>query len=63
MGGLRKHMHVHQAKSFVCSYPGCGKSFADASKLEKHAERHTASQDLRCPACDKVGPRQADSIF
>ncbi|KAF6250066.1 hypothetical protein COO60DRAFT_1578187, partial [Scenedesmus sp. NREL 46B-D3] len=46
-------MHVHGEKRFVCAFPGCNKSFADAVKLERHAVKHTASKDIQCDACGK----------
>ncbi|KIJ49428.1 hypothetical protein M422DRAFT_135988, partial [Sphaerobolus stellatus SS14] len=38
---LRIHHNTHTGeKPFVCSYPGCGRSFSVMSNMRRHARTH-----------------------
>eukprot|EP00803_Ostreobium_quekettii_P001632 evm.model.scf_402.5 EVM.evm.TU.scf_402.5 scf_402:46865-47503(-) len=55
-GSLRKHMHIHGEKHFVCDHPGCGKRFIDKSKLKRHVLTHVD----RKPGSERVVPMQEE---
>merc|ERR1711865_492136 len=46
---LRKHMHTHGEKQYVCQVEGCGKRFLDSSKLKRHSLTHTGERPYLCP--------------
>jgi hypothetical protein len=51
---LKKHMYVHGAKQFPCTFPGCTRAFVDAGKLARHQLSHMTEKKHICPACNKV---------
>ena len=51
-----RHVRIHTGeKPFTCSYPNCGKSFADKCALKRHEMSHNPSKPFKCtfPKCDK----------
>ena len=51
---LKKHMQIHGARQYVCTYEGCGKKFQDSSKLKRHFLTHTGEKNHVCTICNKV---------
>jgi len=53
IGGLRKHMSVHQDKpTFKCQY--CERVFSREKNLITHIQQHNPHSNLRCLRCDQV---------
>ena len=53
IGGLRKHMSVHQDKpTFRCQY--CERVFSREKNLITHIQQHNPNSNLRCLRCDQV---------
>jgi uncharacterized C2H2 Zn-finger protein len=53
IGGLRKHMSVHQDKpTFKCQY--CERVFSREKNLITHIQQHNPNSNLRCLRCDQV---------
>lgn len=40
-------------RNFLCTHPGCGKSFTDSAHLRDHRVVHTGEKNLSCSLCEK----------
>ena len=47
-------------RSFVCSFPGCEKSFSRSGDLKRHNMVHTGEQPFKCTDCGKSFSESGD---
>jgi DNA-directed RNA polymerase subunit RPC12/RpoP len=47
------HFQSHDLKQFVCTHPGCGKSFKRNHDMKRHAKQHEGLKAYKCDKCGK----------
>ncbi|MBW0500737.1 hypothetical protein O181_040452 [Austropuccinia psidii MF-1] len=58
---LREQKDVSQGnriKNYVCTWPGCGKSYTKPIRLEEHVRSHTNERPFGCPHCPATYRRE-----
>ena len=61
VANLRQHLGTHSlVKRFRCDYPGCGKTFNQASHKAAHSRVHTDETPFECNLCPFASKTKSD---